>query len=101
VSVSSAGAQGNGQGNGPSISGNGAVVAFESAATNLAAGHKIGATDVLVRDRAAGTTIRVSVSSASVEGDDDWVAFASEASTLVPNDTNRAPEVFVRKVPQF
>jgi Tol biopolymer transport system component len=36
------------------------------------------------------------LSPASVSADGRWVAFASPADDLVPNDTNRQPDVFVR-----
>src|SRR5262249_5447480 len=64
--------------------------------------------DVFVRDRVAGTTERVSVSSAGVEGngpsdngmsisaDGRFVAFASDASNLVPNDVNALSAIFIR-----
>ena len=32
----------------------------------------------------------------SVSADGRWVAFASAADDLVPNDTNQEPDVFVR-----
>ena len=65
--------------------------------------------DVFVRDRKLGTTRRVSVSSTETQGnghvsfgppaissDGRYVAFGSEASNLVPGDTNDAADVFVR-----
>jgi Tol biopolymer transport system component len=89
------------------MSGNGRYVVFESAATNLVTGDTNGATDVFVRDRAAGTTSRVSIGAAAVQAngasnggavsdDGRFVAFTSSASNLVANDTNAAPDVFVR-----
>ena len=55
--------------------------------------------DVFVRDRQTGTTRRVSVSSGGAQGNDDsvspaisadgrFVAFESDATNLVPGDTN-------------
>ena len=52
----------------PSISGDGRFIAFQSSAANLVAGDTNGVADVFVRDRALGTTERVSVDSAEVEG---------------------------------
>jgi len=51
VSVSSAGAQGNGNSFRPSISADGRYVAFVSEATNLVGSDTNGATDVFMRDR--------------------------------------------------
>ena len=62
---------------------------------------------MFVRDRVKGTTERISVSTAGrqADGGSYWprisangrfVAFASPASSLVPGDTNKANDVFVR-----
>jgi len=94
------------------VSDDGQYVAFASAASNLVAGDTNEKWDVFVRDRVAGTTERVSVSSAGVEGNDhagrvsvamtpdgETVGFDSLASNLVLIDTNRTPDVFVRGEP--
>jgi Tol biopolymer transport system component len=107
VSVDSAGAQGNAFSGFPTMSADGRFVAFLSFATNLVAGDTNGSYDVFVRDRQAGTTERVSVDSAGVEGNDNsyfasisadgrFVAFVSHATNLVPGDTNGAADIFVR-----
>jgi Tol biopolymer transport system component len=107
VSVGSAGAQGNGQSQYPSISGDGRFVAFYSSASNLVPGDTNGVWDVFVRDRQLGTTECVSVSIAGAPGnaesancpisaDGRYVAFSSLASDLVPGDTNGAWDDFVR-----
>jgi len=107
VSVSSAGAQGNNLSKLASISADGRYVAFESIATNLVPGDTNGTSDVFVRDRLAGTTSRVSVSSAGAQGNDEsfdpsisadgrYVAFVSSASNLVPVDTNNNKDIFIR-----
>jgi Tol biopolymer transport system component len=91
----------------PSISADGRIVVFESTAADLVAGDSNGVSDVFVRDRQAGTTERVSVSSAGaqanglsgeahVSGDGRFVAFASAATNLVAGDTNGVDDVFVR-----
>lgn len=70
-------------------------------------GDRNGTYDVFVRDLRAGTTERVSVSSAGAEGDDRstgadisadrrLVAF-SVATNLVPGDTDGWYDVFVRR----
>jgi Tol biopolymer transport system component len=62
ISVSTSGAQANADSFAPSISADGRYVAFVSTATNLAGGDTDGVVDVVVRDRVAHTTVRVSVS---------------------------------------
>jgi Tol biopolymer transport system component len=109
VSVDSSGVQGNGHSYYSSISGDGRHVAFASEATNLVPGDTNLTVDVFVHDRQSGTTERVSVDSAGVEGnntcayeqpsisaDGRYVAFSSRASNLVPGDTNGWEDVFVR-----
>jgi Tol biopolymer transport system component len=91
----------------PALSADGRVVAFESEASNLVPGDTNGRQDVFVRDRQTGTTARVSRGRGGVQGNDDsfgamlsadgrFVAFASDASNLVPGDTNGERDVFVR-----
>lgn len=91
----------------PAISGDGQRVAFASSATNLVPGDTNGATDVFVRNLAAGTTRRLSVSSSGRQGDGGSgtpaisangrvVAFTSDASNLVPGDGNGFTDVFAR-----
>ena len=107
VSVSSAGVQGNNSSTSPSISEDGRYVAFQSSANNLVAGDSNAKSDIFVRDRETGTTERVSVSSAGVEGNDNssapsisadgrYVAFYSGANNLVAGDANGYLDVFVR-----
>ena len=109
VSVSSAGVQGNSFSESPSISADGRFVAFESAATNLVGNDSNGFRDVFVRDRRGGRTKRVSVSSAGAEGNNEsrqasisadgrFVAFRSDATNLVGNDTNGFRDVFVHNL---
>lgn len=106
VSVLTGGAQANGASFLPSVSANGNYVAFSSDATNLVTGDTNGVRDVFVRDRAAGTTVRISVTSMGVEGDaasdapsisgdGRYVAFASTATNLVAGDSNGASDVFL------
>jgi Tol biopolymer transport system component len=107
ISVPTGGGVADGASDRPSISADGRYIAFASAATNLVANDSNGTVDVFVRDRVAGTTKRVSVSStgAQVSGtsrdpdisaDGSLVAFASNAFQLVPNDANGASDIFVR-----
>ena len=107
VNVSSTGAQADGFAGGGAISADGRFVAFSSDATNLVAGDTNALGDSFVRDRQAGATRRVSVRTNGAEGngrslfeglssDGRLVVFSSEASNLVPGDTNGALDVFVR-----
>jgi Tol biopolymer transport system component len=108
VSVSSAAAQGNGESFGAArVTPSGRHVAFMSQASNLVAGDTNGVVDVFVRDRRAGTTRRVSVSTGGVQANaasqlpqitanGRFVAFSTAASNLVSGDTNGKRDVFVR-----
>jgi Tol biopolymer transport system component len=107
VSVSSTGAQGDNFSFQQSISADGRFVAFHSLASNLVPGDTNFAGDIFVRDRATLTTRRISVSSTGAQGNTfsfdssisasgRFVAFASNASNLVPGDTNGIGDVFVR-----
>ncbi len=80
------------------ISGDGRFVAFASPATNLVAGDANLVSDVFVRDLAAGTTARVSISSTGIEAnglslapslsrDGRFVSFLSVATNLVAGGT--------------
>jgi hypothetical protein len=108
VSVNQAGTGG---GNGDSIptafSSNGQFVCFESGASNLIPDDTNGVTDVFVRDLLSNTTFLVSAATNGGVGngvcrgsvmtpDGHYVAFVSAANSLVPNDTNNIPDVFVR-----
>ncbi len=92
----------------PSISADGRLVSYTSAASFLVAGDTNGVNDVFVADRTGSvTTTRVSVatgsaqaaggasSSSSISGNGTVVAYSSDAITLVAGDTNGATDVFV------
>jgi hypothetical protein len=106
VSVASNGSQGNENCDHPSISSDGAVVSFDSYATNLVSGDLNAGSDVFVRDRTAKVTTRASVDSAGAEANDEswypWISsdgqtvcFESLASNLVASDDNDTSDVFV------
>jgi Tol biopolymer transport system component len=117
VSVSSAAAEGNSAsggatGTGPSaasgaaMSTNGQFVAFSSSASNLVPGDTNSVPDVFLRDRVAGTTRRVSLTSREQQGkrgcmppaissNGRFVAFAT-GSRLVRADVNHVRDVYVR-----
>jgi len=114
VSVATDGIQANGDSRDASISADGRFVAFSSVATNLVPGDTNNSEDIFVRDTCFGapvgctlSTTRVSVAtdgtqgndgsfSPSISADGHFVAFASYATNLAPNDTNIAVDVFVR-----
>jgi hypothetical protein len=106
VSVGLEGAQPDGQSAWPSISADGRYVAFQSFASNLVEGDTNGQYDVFVFDRVTGKTKRASVGLGgepnaecerpSISADGRYVAFYSEASNLVADDTNEKQDVFVR-----
>ena len=106
VTLQAGGAQAGSDSDLPSISSDGRFVAFRSAGASLVAGDENGAIDIFVRDVVAGTNERVSVDSSGVEanswsdapvisGDGRFVAFHSNATNLVPGDTNLGIDVFV------
>jgi len=111
ISQSATGGPTNGPSEGAAISADGRFVAFSSSALNLIAGETgegaVQVWDVYLRDRANGTTVRVSTSASSGKGnghsfvpvisaDGRYVAFTSEASNLVSSDLNQLADVFVR-----
>ena len=109
ISKSTAGTQANGRSFDPSISADGAKIAFASRATNLAASDTNSNVDIFIRDRVQQTTTRVSLGVAQVQADDRsdlpslsadgrFVAFRSEATNLVANDTNGVSDIFVRNL---
>jgi Tol biopolymer transport system component len=107
VSVAVGGTQGNADSAYSVISNDGRIVVFQSSASNFVGGDTNAASDIFARDRLAGTTERLSVSSGgvagnaqsvwpSMSGDGRFVVFWSGASTLVAGDTNAFDDVFVR-----
>jgi Tol biopolymer transport system component len=107
VSVASGGTQGNNNCFHLALSANGRFVAFESLASNFIPGDTNNELDIFLRDRLNGTTELVSISmtaapgnaasqTPSISADGRYVAFTSEATNIVPGDTNNHPDVFVR-----
>jgi hypothetical protein len=91
------------------ISGNGRYVAFQSEANYLVPDETNGYIDVFVQDLRTDQTERVNVSaegqqadseynvrSLAISSDGRYVAFTSDATNLVPDDTNDASDVFIR-----
>ncbi len=94
----------------PAMTPDARYVAFISFATNLVPRDTNGNDDVFVRDRVTGTTRRISVSSAgfqsngvaenamspAISADGRYLVFWSDATNLVPGDTNGIPDLFIR-----
>ncbi|HEX9824341.1 MAG TPA: hypothetical protein VGB51_08120 [Actinomycetota bacterium] len=107
VSVASDGTEANAGSTESAMSDDGRFVAFTSIAPNLTPTESDPLwNDVYVHDRLTGETERVSVSSSGEEGngnsgvgdisgDGRYVLFQSDATDLVPGDTNGARDVFV------
>lgn len=106
-SVTSAGAQTNGDSIYPSISSDGLYVAFESQATNIVAGDTNARSDVFVLDRPNSKVSLVSIdtgggignntsSSPQISGNGRYVLFYSSASDLISGDSNGSADIFVR-----
>jgi Tol biopolymer transport system component len=108
VCVSSSGEPGNRMSSWASISADGTCIAFYTSSTNLDPNYPSGDddADVYVRDRLAGTTELVSVSSEgergiwgsgvpSISANGRYVSFYSLAWNLVQDDWNHCADVFV------
>ncbi len=111
VSIAVSGKAGNFFSSGPIANADGNFIAFYSDAFDLVHGDVNQARDVFVRDRGAQTTEIISVNSAgeqanrpshaqgdtpAINGAGDVVAFYSDATNLVADDTNAQTDVFVR-----
>ena len=111
ASLSSSGVSGNSASSGVATNQDGSVVAFYSDANNLVPNDTNQARDVFVHDFTAGTTERISVDSSArqangpsqslggspaISDDGQVVAFYSDATNLVGNDTNGQSDVFAR-----
>jgi len=112
ISISTSGTTGNnhsGSIDGPCISRDGRFIAFESLATDLAAGYTPISKDIYLRDRLLGVTSVVTRSSTGQPGngisaapfcsdDGNIIAFTSAATNLVPGDTNAVTDAFTYNV---
>jgi WD40-like Beta Propeller Repeat len=97
----------NGSSSTPIVSSGGRYVWFSSAASNLTAGDTNGRVDLFVHDRQTAITTRLDVTGATglpldgdafladVSPDGRWVAFSSNASTIVASDTNGQSDAFL------
>lgn len=109
VSVGSGNIEANAESASPAVSDDGRFIAFQSLASNLAAGDFNGTWDIFVHDRQTGLTTIVSVAntgaigngastSPSISGDGTLIAFESDASNLAVSDPNAATDVFLRNL---
>jgi len=97
----------NGNSQYPAISANGRFVVFQSDARNLVPSDHNSNADIFLYDYRTGLIEMISLNQsglpgnsysfeAEVSGDGRYVVFESDATDLVPNDTNGAIDIFVR-----
>lgn len=108
VSTAPDGTEGDSRSVWPSISADGRFASFESLARNLVPGDTNETTDIFVHDRQTGALERVSLTStgsqangpssgpAGLSEDGRFIVFQSAAANLVPGDTNKVGDVYVR-----
>lgn len=108
--ITPAGAEPNGDSNELSLSGDGKVLVFHSAASNFVAGDSNNFLDVFRVVLATGAIERISVANAGTEGGNDSsfpstnvdgnvTVFESIANNLVANDTNTRTDIFQSVIP--
>ncbi len=106
VSVTGNGKPANGASVAPALAGEGRYVAFASQASDLVLDDSNQRWDIFVRDLVSGETSRVSVASdgsqangdsfnPAISGDGRYVVFESDATNLVPGDTNGRRDIFL------
>jgi hypothetical protein len=109
VSTSDAGARGNNDSTKSTVSADGLVVTFESAATNLDPADADSETDIYVKTISTSDLTLASTSSAGVKGNDfstfpalsadgSAVSFASRAPNLDPADTDTILDVYLKEL---
>jgi len=104
ISIASDGTQSNGTSGsgyrGTDVSADGRYVAFNSSASNLVPNDTNGTSDLFIHDRVSGSTTRVNLASDSagfdLSSNGRYVAFGSNDSNLVANDSNGQGDIFVR-----
>jgi OHCU decarboxylase len=107
ASTSSASVKGDGISISPSLSGDGTLVAFSSASTNLSAADADATLDIFVKDVTTGAVTLASTddegtkgngdsSEASISADGTRVAFTSTSTNLDPADTESDADVYVK-----
>ncbi len=110
VSVDNAGGDTNGESTSPSVSADGRYVSFWSTATDVVPGDTNGLPDIFVRDLVTTTTARVTLdptggsldagagTRSSISGNGRLVAFETDATDTVANDTNGVADIFLRNL---
>ena len=109
VSTATDGTQSDGNSKYPAISADGRYVAFLGEGSGLVPDDTNNKYDIFVRGRQTGTTTRVNLSSngeqandfsgaPSISADGRLVGFNSDATNLVPDDTNASSDSFVHQV---
>ncbi|MEK7216030.1 MAG: putative Ig domain-containing protein, partial [Chloroflexota bacterium] len=114
ISRSSGGTLANGDSGSPALSADGRYVVFTSVASDLILNDSNNHPDVFIRDRRNQTTARVSVPdprqpglpteadgpsfAPAISADGRFVAYASSAANLVPEDLNSVQDVFVTEL---
>jgi len=107
ITLPTGGGTPNGNSGRPGLNLDGRYVVFDTYSSNLGPTDGNGTGDVYLRDRTFGLTELISQSSSgvigdqlsddpSISGDGRYVAFVSEATNLVPGDTNGREDIFVR-----
>ncbi|MBL8843552.1 MAG: PD40 domain-containing protein [Planctomycetes bacterium] len=110
ITVSTAGVRSNGTTIiGASMTADGSMVVFDSNATNLVSGDANQKFDIFLRDRNAGTTVRVNRGTNGETNGDSWdptistdglaIAFESRAKNLSPLDPNGHADIYLHDVP--
>jgi hypothetical protein len=90
-----------------SVSSDGRFVAFSTEADNVIANDTNNCRDVVIRDLLLGTNVLISANTnnlpannlstdPAITGDGRFVAFTSAANDLIPGDSNKALDVFIR-----
>ncbi|MBV6514396.1 MAG: hypothetical protein HPKKFMNG_00019 [Planctomycetes bacterium] len=107
VSLTASGAQSTGGSGAVAVSNDGQIIVFGSQAADLVSGDTNGFSDLFVRDRAASSTTRISVSSSGGEADfgvqtvfkmlprAEGIYCNSGATNLVAGDSNNSIDVFM------
>lgn len=109
VSLTNSGQQVNDNSGTPSVSADGRYIVFESFATNIVPNVVPKTMNIFIRDRQLKTTTLVSMSTTGTPGnatsantvisdDGRFVTFQSDASNLVPGDTNGGTDIFEYEV---
>lgn len=106
ISIATDGTQGNNPSEDPAVSADGRYVAFDSFASSLSPGTSLDLRKLFVRDRTTNTLLLASISTTGLIGNaGSWeaalasggryVAYTSNATNLVANDTNERADVFL------